>query len=343
MGDKLEPYISNPGIICLQPFTTMEFTPNGDVFTCCPPWIKFNIGNIRDNTLVEIWNSEKAKIIRNKIYTREWQAVCNPDCGYIASYKYQKKVIGFDTFDKIHILNSSLAEEIRNNKLHLDSLPTVFKFSNSIECNLSCIMCSRHSETTHKELVEKTANEVFKCLSTAKLVIMTGYGDPFVIPEMRNLLINSHGDNPELAFHLITNGLLLPKYWDKVKNKNLSFSVSVDAATKETYEKIRIGGSWENLQTSLSLLKENKNRFAIKINMTVMRCNYQEIPEFIDMAESYGFNVAFQRIHGTFGDLNIFELKDITVLEKLKSIIKQELIKKRSIDVAWGDLLEFAE
>jgi len=75
--------------------------------------------------------------------------------------------------------------------------------------------------------------------------------------------------------------------------------------------------------------------------MTVMRYNYKEVTEFIDFAESYGFNVSFQRIRGIFGDQNFFEMADVSALNELRSIIMNEQLKKRNINVFWGDLLEF--
>ena len=138
----------------------------------------------------------------------------------------------------------------------------------------------------------------------------------------------------------------MPKYWERVKHQKFrSIIISVDAATKETYEKIRVGGKWEELLTSLSLIAEKRNKFEhIVINMTVMRSNYREIPQFIDLAESYGFNVTFQGMvgqgrHGNYGHENIFKLKDAKALNELRNIVINESSRTRSIEVGWKDLL----
>ena len=146
-------------------------------------------------------------------------------------------------------------------------------------------------------------------------------------------------------FHILTNGLLLPKYWKQIKSQIFaSLSISLDAATKETYEKIRIGGKWEDLLRVLDLVKQNKNKFGfIVLNMTVMRSNYKEIPQFIDLAESCGFNCFFQSLWGKFDNENIFELKDIIALENLKKIIINETSKNRSTLVLWGNLLSYLD
>lgn len=57
--------------ICTTPFKKLEIAWDGKVYTCCPSFIKYNyIGNILDENVVsldDIWNSEKAQIIRKNI------------------------------------------------------------------------------------------------------------------------------------------------------------------------------------------------------------------------------------------------------------------------------------
>jgi MoaA/NifB/PqqE/SkfB family radical SAM enzyme len=334
-----------PGLICLQPFYFLEFTTTGDVYTCCPAWIKSPIGNIRKETIAEIWNSDKARRIRRKMFSGEWQDICNRVCPRISVYQHDRKLILYDylSTDVFDFLTPGLIDEIRSGREYLESPPTVFNLSNSKVCNLSCIMCDRVFQDDNPLLREKTAEDILKYLPTAKKVILTGMGDPFARPDTRNLLINFRDENSSLKFDLITNALLLPKYWEQIKHQKFgTLLISVDAATKNTYDKIRIGGSWETLLQSLFLIGENRNRFSsVTINMTVMRCNYNEIRDFIDLAESYGFNASFQRIRGIFGDQNFFEGGDLSVLRELKAIIMTEQLRKRSINVFWGDLLEF--
>lgn len=333
------------GLICLHPFYFMEFTTDGSVYTCCPSWIKTSIGNIRNNTIEEIWNGDRASYIREQMYAGKWQKICNPICPILSSYRNNRTLIGYSKIEDNDYLTTFLADEIRQGKVHLESAPTVFNLSNSKICNLSCIMCVRDTQKDDTPLMEKTITDVMGHLPSARRIIMSGMGDPFARPDTRELLINFRGDNPDLKIELITNALLLPKYWERVKHQRFdTLLISVDAAKKETYEKIRRGGKWENLLESLQLVNNNKDRFSgITINMTVMRENYREIPAFIDLAESHGFNVSFQRIRGTWGKQNIFELNDSEAVSELKEIIAKESIRKRSISVFWGDLVELVQ
>jgi MoaA/NifB/PqqE/SkfB family radical SAM enzyme len=331
------------GILCHQPFYFMEITTSGEVYTCCPGWIKFPIGNIKNNTIAEIWNGNRARYIRRKLYLGEWEKICNPICPRIAVYKHDKHLIHYDYLETFDYLTPQLISEIRSGKEHLNSSPTVFNLSNSKICNLSCIMCDRLSQDDDPQVIEKTAKDIFQHLPNARQLVLSGMGDPFARPDTRDLLMNFDGRNSDLRFNLITNGLLLPRYWEKVKHQKFgTLLISVDAFKKETYEKIRIGGSWEDLLQSLKLVKENRDKFSsVTLNMTVMRHNYREIPEFIDFAESYGFDASFQRIRGDYGDQNFFQKPDDHTLNELGEIIIKEQLKHRQVKVFFSDLLEF--
>lgn len=330
------------GLICLQPFHFVEFAVNGNVYTCCPAWVKFPIGNIKRNSLEQIWNSSSAQLLRAKMYQKDWKGVCNELCGNLGQYKYEGKVFRIEDLDKIDYLTPELVEEIREERIQLESFPTTFNFSNSTVCNLDCIMCPRHQTKTDHEMVRKTHDDVSKYLGSARKLILTGNGDPLARADSRELLINYRA-NPDLQIVMLTNGLLLPKYWNKIKHQRFQrFHVSVDAATKPTYEKIRRGGKWEILLEAFEILKENNSRSLTTINMTVMRSNYREIPAFVEIAERYGFNAMFRRVRDHWGDENIFDLKDQEALAGLRSIISSVNATRRITRVVWEDLHEFA-
>ncbi len=60
--DKLFPHIKK---ICPIPFYSLCITANGDVLACCVDWnCKTKIGNIKEETLTEIWFGEKLKAFR---------------------------------------------------------------------------------------------------------------------------------------------------------------------------------------------------------------------------------------------------------------------------------------
>jgi len=337
------PAVLPEGVVCLQPFYMMEFTTSGHVYTCCPAWTKLSIGHIGKATIADIWNSDQARLLRRKILSGQFQDVCNEICPHIAKYRHTGKLIPWKDLDRMDTLTPELAAEIRAGCDFITSPPTVFNLSNSTVCNLSCIMCSRHTDASDPALIRKTAEELVPYLPNARRIVLSGMGDPFARPDTRRIMLDLAGKGP--VIDLITNGLLIPRYWNDIAECRFgNLLISVDAADRVTYEKIRRGGSWTDLLASLSLVRENRHRFqSVALNMTVMRENASAIPAFIDFAESYGFHASFQRIRGNHGDQNIFEMNDTDILRGLSRTITGQKNLKRRISVYWGDLLEYAK
>lgn len=61
---------------CFLPFFHMNVLFNGDIILCCNDWGRKSIlGNVNEQSLVDIWNSEKANQIRRNILRREYEAI----------------------------------------------------------------------------------------------------------------------------------------------------------------------------------------------------------------------------------------------------------------------------
>jgi MoaA/NifB/PqqE/SkfB family radical SAM enzyme/SAM-dependent methyltransferase len=336
------------GIICANPFFEFEIDVTGNVVVCCTGWFKHSLGNMKRQTIAEIWNSQVARYVRRKMYKGEWEDICNPNCPTIVEYNKFKKIIPFEELHKNRNVTPQLIEEILAGNDHLATMPTYFKLSDSKVCNLKCKMCGVVKDDNYKDdhdMIKKRSEDIYQYLDKAKTILMCGNGDPFARKDTRELLMNYKNGKSDLKFALITNGLLLPRYWEKVKHQKYeSIDISVDAASKDIYEKIRTGGKWENILDTLDLVKKNRDKFeSILISMVVMRSNYTEIPAFIDFVESYGFYPMFSRIQGMFEDENIFEMNDQSALNELRKIVTSERIRKRSVPVIWQDLIEFAD
>ena len=53
---------------CTRPFEFFEVYDDGRVSCCCPSWINnYEIGNIKDKSVEEVWNSEEAQELRRSI------------------------------------------------------------------------------------------------------------------------------------------------------------------------------------------------------------------------------------------------------------------------------------
>src|SRR6185436_14141221 len=71
------------------------------------------------------------------------------------------------------------------------------------------------------------------------------------------------------------------------------FSISIDAATRATYERIRVGGDFDRLIANIGLLQRCKARLGsrfpvITFNFVLMRSNVGELPDLVDLAQRLG-------------------------------------------------------
>jgi MoaA/NifB/PqqE/SkfB family radical SAM enzyme len=119
-----------------------------------------------------------------------------------------------------------------------------------------------------------------------------GGGEPMMSRSFWNWVSHCSGNaNAEIEFH--TNGLLLsPCNIDRLMQHRVAYiNISCDAATQETYRKIR-GGDWDRLMRNISALSkvrsERRPDMHLRLNMTVMRDNAHEMPALVRMAYEYG-------------------------------------------------------
>ena len=104
---------------------------------------------------------------------------------------------------------------------------------------------------------------------------------------------------PNIKFALLTNGILCNRENLAelgIEEKISSVIVSLNAATKETYDKFVIGGNYELVIKNLKYLKEKMKSGTcncVIISFVITSINYKEIPEFIQFAKENGFYIQF--------------------------------------------------
>jgi MoaA/NifB/PqqE/SkfB family radical SAM enzyme len=123
------------------------------------------------------------------------------------------------------------------------------------------------------------------------MLYLSGSADPFASKSIRKFLLNLDLSKfPSLNhIHLHTNGLLLTEeIWNRLKHLHhliKTVEVSVDAATKETYELIRRGGTWEILLNNLKFIS-TLNLKDVRTSFVVQDTNYLEMSAFYSLMMS---------------------------------------------------------
>lgn len=164
-------------------------------------------------------------------------------------------------------------------------------------CNINCVMCDTKSSTRPKRLMDLSLfNDTVVQLKQAGIETVTLHtiGDPLAnarLPQILSILRKNR-----LPIGVIsTNGLLIHKHLESLIEYNDIVSnvrFSIDGATKDTYEKIRFGGNWEDLIDNLNLAQKAliPKGFEFYFDFVITRENFSEMGEFFSMFRKYTFS-----------------------------------------------------
>ena len=153
-------------------------------------------------------------------------------------------------------------------------------------------------ETSHGEAILDIQKRIEdEALSEARLLYITGSGDPFGSPFFRRWLQTmKRSAMPKLErIHLHTNALLwTERVWESIPEETRALvrgaTISIDAATPETYAVNRRGGDFARLLERLAFISELRASGPLEyleIHMTVQANNYKEMPEFVELGRRY--------------------------------------------------------
>ncbi len=166
-------------------------------------------------------------------------------------------------------------------------LPVEVSIEITTHCNLACIMCPRQLinrplEEMKFPLFKKIIKEM---KGSAELIYLHGLGEPLLCAHFFKFL--KYAKSQKLAVGISTNATLLnPKKSKKLLDLGIDYIIfAIDAATKKTYEKIRVGGDFvkvkKNVQDFLKMKKTRKNPPFIVIQFITMKENQHEANLFL--------------------------------------------------------------
>lgn len=179
--------------------------------------------------------------------------------------------------------------------------PTFFWIEPTRLCNMnpSCVMCDSVQGETH--ISEKILNNISPYLKTAGAIWFHGKGEPLLCKTLFNILDSADPKRTYTMFN--TNGLLLTKRMSErlIAKRLKEINFSIDAATSETYGKIRSRGNFEKLKNNIKRLRKMKEQKKIQyprilINIVLMRENINELTRFVILAHELGAQAVCTRL-----------------------------------------------
>ena len=286
-------------IHCFVPSQTITISTNGVIYVCgCPVFLPFPVANILDvESFEEVRELPMVKKIIDSIEDRTYKYCDTDSCGVgkharRTNWPSHKKDPNRTTKTKTRLFRGqgdTLAEGEILIAVGIDD-----------SCNLQCPSCRLHKKDWNK-IVDDQSERVFNenaMLHDHIKNLISNYnkkatiefgatGDPFYSVATVNL-ISSLEYNSLHRYRFRTNGMsikaVLPKL--KIFPSIEIIDFSIDAATKETHEKIRLGSNWDKVIDNIKWLTGLPNKPKITMNFTVQRDNFREIVKFSELGIS---------------------------------------------------------
>ena len=284
---------------CPRPFDTILIDKNGSCYACeCTSWLPQSIGNLQIKTLDEIIDSKMHTHLQNSMTDGTYRFCNEHQCPYIISNTVE------------HITGGT---NIKHLRLAIDD-----------SCNLRCPSCRKglifHKDGSTFRLGIRLADKINDWLYAYNKPIQVHIGsdgDPFASHVYRHFMEHTP-ERDNIKYSILTNGLMFEDFHTKVPyviNNLQELGVSIDGASKETYEKLRLGGSWEKINQNLKCISElrKQHNFRFILHFVVQKGNYHEMEKIVDLGEQYGADrVWLNKIEdwGTMDDFkehNIFD------------------------------------
>lgn len=139
-------------------------------------------------------------------------------------------------------------------------------------------------------------------------LVLQGLGEPLLHPQLFEMV--NYAADKGLRVVTTSNLTLLDRELARecVHSGLARINVSLDAATAELYERIRIGSSFERVLENLRILMEERQQVGtglpeVRIVMVLMRQNLEEVPAVVRLASQFGVGEVFvQYLCHDFGE-----------------------------------------
>jgi len=192
------------------------------------------------------------------------------------------------------------------NSVVFPPLPRQIDVEPTINCNFGCIMCQRTYWTRRaKDMTIHQFKHVINSFPNLERVKLQGIGEPLLNRDFFQMVEYCISRSIEVSTY--TNGSLL-HLLDRSQRLLDSgirlIRISLDGATKSTFEKVRVGADFEQVVSNVANLVQLRGTMTdprIELWMVGMNHNLQEITDLVRLAKSIGVDaVNIQLVLNTF-------------------------------------------
>jgi MoaA/NifB/PqqE/SkfB family radical SAM enzyme len=293
---------------CPRPFDTILIDKNGSCYACeCTSWLPQSIGNLQVKSLDQIIGSDMHQHLQSSISDDTYRYCNEHQCSYIKS----------------DAVLHGRPKHIQHLRLAIDD-----------SCNLRCPSCRKgmifHKEGSAYNLGIRLADRINDWLYKHEHPIQVHIGsdgDPFASHVYRHFMYQTP-ERDNIKYSILTNGLMFKEFHGRVPyviNNLQELGVSIDGASKDTYEKLRLGGKWDKILEGLECMAEQKQKhgFRFILHMVVQQDNWHELEDMLALGRRYEADrVYFNKIEDWNTNIN-FDLQTFMKLEEFKDSLRQ--------------------
>ena len=319
---------------CPVPWQHMEVGCAHDVQLCCH--IPTTVGNLARNSALEAWNSPLAQQVRASIIDGSYRFCRRATCPILNQPEDKSPR---------HWTEDTLALHSTHDPTRTALGPLRISIANERSCNLRCRSCRsdhymREPDEATRLVWDKIASDT-PLLENAEVIRASGSGELMHCPQLLVFIQRVLREHPHLRLELLSNlttfgaeQLYAFGFQDRVK----SVGGSIDAATAETYARVR-GGCFSAVMRNLKSLAAIKDdeRFNLTMGFVVSALNFREISHFAALAASLDARAAFWRIQ-SWGHLPSSEFESLDVVDprhpqhpELLGVMRDPLLLSRHV------------
>jgi len=306
--------------ICFAPKKSMIFSFDGSVYVCCENK-QYAIGNVKTESVHDIWFGEKRSFIDKKINTDY-----NLDYG-CSSCKH--KILNKD-------YSLALAQTFDLNKDNSSDYPARLDFEIHNTCNLECVMCGGiYSSSIQANRYKLPAipmvykddfvQQLEEFIPQVKYINLIG-GEPTLIKIYYDIMEKVIELNPSCVIHLQTNASTLNNKFKNILGRaNFQIGISIDSLSKNSAEKIRKNLEFDKFMENINYYLEiyNQNKIKITINTCPMPENWQEIIPIIRFCNQHKLPIFFCIVNAPY--YNTFLSTSPAFIDKVHDSLFKEM------------------
>ena len=177
------------------------------------------------------------------------------------------------------------------NKYLSQKCPSDFQIEITSRCNLKCTICfNGYFERVGTDMSFENFKTIIDQSSNFKIIDFTGVGESLLNKDFLKMV--RYAKSKKMLVMFYSNFYLLNK---KIAEELIEIGVdcvivSLDGATKETYEKIRVGSNFEiitnNVNDLFRLKKERKSKTPlVYFNYVINKYNIGEVVSFVELVK----------------------------------------------------------